>query len=237
MNVFFTKNVLYIREMSEDKVKNYYNEISDSYDESRFSNSYGAFIDKQERKFIETKLTDKNNLNLCCGTGCFMEYCSTGLDFSEAMIAHGKKNYPHGNYFVGDAKKAPFQSGEFDTVICFHAVMHLSPEETSEIFNEVNRILKPGGLFIFDYPSAERRKLFRYKAKNWHGGNAFTSKQMKKLIAEQDWKVNEKKGVLFLPIHRFPKKMRKLVFGMDEAFSKSWFKNYSSYLMQCVVKG
>lgn len=91
MNVFFTKNVLYIREMSEDKVKNYYNEISDSYDESRFSNSYGAFIDKQERKFIETKLTDKNNLNLCCGTGRFMEYCSTGLDFSEAMMAHAKK--------------------------------------------------------------------------------------------------------------------------------------------------
>ena len=63
-----------------------------------------------------------------------------------------------------------------------------------------------------------------------------TTRDVKKLIAEQDWKVNEKKGVLFLPIHRFPKKMRKLVFGMDEAFSRSWFKNYSSYIMQCVVK-
>ena len=36
--------------MKKDEVVNYYDSIASSYDESRFNNSYGRFIDAQERR-------------------------------------------------------------------------------------------------------------------------------------------------------------------------------------------
>ena len=222
--------------MSKEKVLNYYNDIAQSYDSSRFSNTYGNFIDRQERIFLDRGLTSKNTLNLGCGTGRFMEYCSTGIDFSAEMLKVAKKNFPEGEYFLGSADTTLFNNDQFDNVICFHVLMHLTPKETEAIFREVNRILKPGRTFIFDYPSAEWRKLTRYKANNWHGGNAFRKKVMRELAHTQNWKEIKRKGVLFLPVHQFPKKLRKMVFGIDQLFTKSPFKQYSSYLIHALQK-
>lgn len=222
--------------MSKEKVQKYYNEIAQNYDSSRFSNTYGSFIDRQERIFLDRHITSKNTLNLGCGTGRFMEYCSAGIDFSTDMLKVAKEKFPEGEYFLGSVDTTPFNNDQFDSIICFHVLMHLSPKETEAIFREVNRILKPGGTFIFDYPSAERRKLTRYKAANWHGGNAFRKKEMRGFIDTQNWGKIKHKGVLFLPVHQFPKKLRKLIFGMDQLFTKSPFKQYSSYLIHAVQK-
>ncbi len=194
--------------MSKEKVQNYYNEIAENYDESRFSNTYGSFIDRQERNFLNTYLASKNTLNLGCGTGRFMEYCSTGIDFSSEMLKVAEEKYPAGEYMLGNADTTPFDNDQFDAIICFHVFMHINSDETAAILREVNRILKPGGIFIFDYPSAERRKLTRYKSQSWHGGNAFKKRAMKNLIAAQNWKTVKRKGVLFFPIHQFPHKQR-----------------------------
>lgn len=222
--------------MLREKVQSYYNEIAKNYYESRFSNTYGSFIDKQERAFLNNYLKTKNTLNLGCGTGRFMEYASTGVDFSQEMLKIAKENYPEGSYFLGDADTTPFENGHFDAVICFHVLMHLDPNETAAIFREVNRILKPGGTFIFDYPSAERRKLTRYQAANWHGSNAFRKNDMQSLLKKQQWEHIKRKGVLFLPIHRFPNKLRKITFGIDQMFTSGLFKQYSSYIMHAVQK-
>lgn len=222
--------------MSKEKVQNYYNDIAANYDSSRFSNTYGKFIDKQERLFLDVHVNSKNTLNLGCGTGRFMEYCSTGVDFSKKMLAIAEENYPEGEYYLNNAETTPFENNTFDTVICFHVLMHLTPQDTAAIFREVNRILKPGGRFIFDYPSAERRKLTRYKAQNWHGGNAFKKGTIASMIKAENLKTIQRKGVLFLPIHHFPHRMRNFVFGIDQMLTKSPFKQYSSYLIHAVEK-
>lgn len=233
----FSSNYLtYLRFMSREKVQEYYNQIAGNYDKSRFNNSYGQFIDKQERIFLDQYLKSKNTLNLGCGTGRFMEYCSTGIDFSSEMLDIAKAKYPNVEYFMGSADTTPFDNERFDAVICFHVLMHLNPTETAAIFREVNRILAPGGIFIFDYPSAERRKLTRYKAENWHGGNAFFKKEINTLILSQNWKPLKKRGVLFFPIHRFPSGMRKLAFSTDQFFNRGPLKSFSSYLLQAIEK-
>lgn len=222
--------------MSKEKVRNYYNEIAQSYDKSRFSNTYGDFIDRQERSFLDKYVTSKNTLNLGCGTGRFMEYCKTGIDFSQEMLKVAEKNYPEGEYFLGSADTTPFDNNQFDAVICFHVLMHIDPSETKAIFREVNRILKPGGVFIFDYPSAERRKMTRYKADNWHGGTSFGKAAIKDMVEEQEWVTLKRKGVLFFPVHHIPVKLRKMAYGMDQFFSGSPLKQYSSYLIHAIKK-
>ena len=67
-------------------VHDYYQNIAASYDEARFGNSYGAFVQRQEEAFIKKWLSKppaNKVLNMGCGTGRFMEYATDGLDFSE----------------------------------------------------------------------------------------------------------------------------------------------------------
>ncbi len=222
--------------MANPEVKSYYNKISKEYDSSRFDNTYGKFIDNQERSFLD-KHVDKTKrvLNLGCGTGRFMDYTSDGLDFSSEMMEVAREKFPEKEYCLSDADTTPYENDTFDEIICFHVIMHLTKEKTEDIFREVNRILKPGGKFIFDYPSSSRRKLTNYKSNNWHGGNGFSKKSMKNLWSN-NWKHHKSKGVLFLPIHRFPKGIRKVFYGIDQLLTISPFKHYSSYIIQSLTK-
>jgi hypothetical protein len=38
--------------MSTEKIIEYYNQLASEYDENRFGNSYGQFIDFQERRIL-----------------------------------------------------------------------------------------------------------------------------------------------------------------------------------------
>lgn len=223
--------------MKNTEVRGYYNNIAPIYDTDRFKNSYGKFIDKQERRYLEKHLkSNGKTLNLGCGTGRFMEYSDVGIDFSLEMLKVAEKKYPDLLFHCADAATTPFENNQFDQIICFHVFMHLTIEETAAIFREVNRILKPGGKFIFDYPSSERRKITKYKASNWHGANDFTKPEIEKLIHSQKWKTVHKKGVLFFPIHKFPNWLRKTVFPIDQLISTSFLKHYSSYLIHIIEK-
>jgi len=223
--------------VSSNRIQEYYDEIAKDYNESRFHNSYGEFIDRQERAFLKKQLVSKGAvLNLGCGTGRFMEFCTVGLDFSEKMLTIAKKEQPEKTYFLSNADTTPFNNSQFDAIICFHVIMHLTPKETEAIFREVNRILKPGGQFIFDFPSAERRKITKYKAKNWHGGNHLNKKEVQNLISNENWQTIKKQGVLFLPIHKFPKIARSKLYGIETLLGRSPFKQYSSYLIQAIRK-
>ena len=113
--------------MASTEVKDYYNKIAKEYDSSRFDNTYGQFIERQERKFLDKHLLPGARiLNLGCGTGRFMEYCSDGADFSEEMLTVAHQNYPNYSYHLCDAAKTPYEDNTFDAVICFHVIMHLS---------------------------------------------------------------------------------------------------------------
>jgi ubiquinone/menaquinone biosynthesis C-methylase UbiE len=222
--------------MTKSPVKAYYDKIAKDYDSSRFDNSYGKFIDKQERLFLDQTLTIDNTLNLGCGTGRFMEYCDVGFDISQEMINEAAVKFPNKEYHRGTATKTPFRDNQFEAVICFHVIMHLDKITTEEIFKEVYRILKPNGLFIFDYPSAERRKLTRDKQSNWHGANSYSKREISEVINRNNFLNEHKKGVLFTPIHRIPKKIRNAFYKLDQLLTKSPWKQYSSYLIHAVKK-
>lgn len=71
-----------------NEIKTYYDQIATEYDKDRFANSYGSFIDVQERTILKQYLEGVENIvDIACGTGRFMEFCATGLDISEAMLA------------------------------------------------------------------------------------------------------------------------------------------------------
>lgn len=216
----------------------YYEKLAPTYDQSRFGNSYGKYIHEQEisiLKKLNLKAEDKRVLDLACGTGRLLEFATHGADFSLSMIEQAKHKYPEKNLVVRDADNTGFQGDFFDDVFSFHLLMHLDPHKTDRIFEEVHWILKKGGRFIVDIPSKKRRDLVNHRQDSWHGSNAFSIKEVKKMT-ETNWKVSSVHGVLFLPIHRFPVFLRKAMMYLDNLLCRSFLKEYSSYLIFVLEK-
>ena len=220
------------------KIKNYYNNLASSYDENRFGNTYGQFIDSQERALLKKEIDHTNQtktLDMACGTGRFLEFANYGIDISSEMIKVAKSKFPNRKLAVENGENTSFESAFFDTIFSFHLFMHLDKNTTENILNEAHRILKKGGRLIFDVPSAKRRKMINYKADNWHGANAFSVKEIENLIGGK-WKLVSYYGILFLPIHRFPTKLRKGIIALDSLLCRTFLKAYSSYLVFIIEK-
>ena len=75
-----------------------------------------------------------------------------GLEISGDMITLAKKNATEYGlsdrveYYQGDAQKMPFEDGHFDTVFTNGSLHEWSHPEN--IFNEIARVIKPGGRYI-----------------------------------------------------------------------------------------
>jgi ubiquinone/menaquinone biosynthesis C-methylase UbiE len=221
-----------------NEVHEYYESCAKNYNSLRFKNSYGAFLHSQERKYLvkelDIKLVDKT-LDLCCGTGRFMEFANYGVDQSNQMISEAKTEHPSKNYFVVDAEAIPFDDRSLNQVYCIHAIMHLSKDKTVKVLNEVNRVLVNQGILIIDFPSKRRRSIFKRKRHGWHGSNDYSIKELMTIV-EPKWKLNSYQGILFFPIHRLPVWIRKYFAYVDSILCSSIFKEYSSYLIVTLEK-
>lgn len=220
------------------EVETYYNKIASNYDQNRFANSYGSFIDFQEKKIINRWLSNHNKeltLDLGCGTGRFLSYAKYGHDVSPEMISEAKKKFPNRILTVGGGADLPYPDSYFESAISFHVFMHLDKGSVEEILNEVHRVLKSGGKFIFDVPAKNRRKLLNYKAQNWHGANDYYLTEIKFLLINK-WQLANFEGIMWLPIHRLPIFLRPIVNRFDNLINRTFLKKYSSYWAIQLVK-
>ena len=223
----------------EDEVlRLYYEDLASEYDRSRFNNSYGRYIHSQEREILSRWLSSSQTqsvLDLACGTGRFLSFATAGLDLSPKMIEVARAKYPDKQFIQASASNIPIESGEYDAVFSLHLFMHLSQAKIQAIVDECYRILRPKGILIFDIPSALRRKLISYKAKDWHGATSFSLSDIHQLCTGK-WQVEELVGVNFIPIHRFPHPTRPLLLPVDKYLSHSFLKLMSSYYFVKLIK-
>lgn len=98
-------------------------------------------------------LADKQVLDVGAGTGRIA--CElfnrgaqvTALDLSEKILAILKRKNKKIKIIVGDAESLPFEKETFDIVTAAFLVVHL--KDPTVFFDEVYRVLKTGGLFLF----------------------------------------------------------------------------------------
>lgn len=219
--------------MNSNEVVNYYDTIASEYDESRFNNSYGRFIDAEERRVLDKLIkTDAGTvrLEMACGTGRLTNYATHGLDASNEMMAFAKKRHKDVTFCQASATDTGFEDQSVDLVYTFHLLMHLDETTIQQIFDEVYRILKPGGRFIFDIPSKRRRTLLHHKQANWHGATDLTIDDVKRM-ANDKYELKSSHGIMMLPVHKLPVAVRKPLTSFDFMMANSFIKEYSSYII------
>jgi len=222
---------------NKNEIVDYYNKTAHDYDHSRFGNSYGEFIDYQEKTIVSKLLKNiprSQTLDLACGTGRFLEFADFGIDASEKMLEIAKQKFPQLSLYQEDATTMHFNSNTFSAIISLHFLMHLNENTTKEVLNECNRILKKNGVLIIDFPSKYRKQLFCQKTEGWRCANDFKINEL--LAINQNFKLKKYFGIMFFPIHRFSPRTKKMLKKIDTFLCHSFLRRYASFLIVMLEK-
>jgi ubiquinone/menaquinone biosynthesis C-methylase UbiE len=114
-------------------------------------------IKKVEQLFQNIDTSQVHNvLEVGCGAGMLAGYLSgkygmkvTGTDVDPEQIELAKGYHKEDgrlNFFTADATDLPFKNSEFDLVLSFMVMHHI--RNWKKAFEEINRVLRPGGIFI-----------------------------------------------------------------------------------------
>jgi SAM-dependent methyltransferase len=215
----------------------YYDRLARTYDAERFGNSYGKFLDAQERATLARLLPMQAGsvLDLGCGTGRLTDFATHGCDASIESVKLASQQHLKKTFVGADAISLPFPSDSFDAVFSFHVFMHLKPEAIGKVFAEVGRVLKPGAIFVADVASGFRRRLHPRANSQWHGATSLTRGEFQRLAEPAGLKLQTSVGIALLPVHRIPRRFRRSLADLDRCFA-AMVPDWASYIVGCFAK-
>ena len=145
-----------------------------------------------------------------------------GIDVTKNAIGFGKKKYPKisKNLIAYNGEKIPFKNNSFDVVTSFDVIEHIP--KPSKILDEIYRVLKPNGIFIFQTPNKIINSCWetlQFNSLNWkkYHCSLQTPISLKKLLENSNFheiiiekfsistkynkdKVKKKLGIIFIPL-------------------------------------
>ena len=122
-----------------------------------------AFLDSPIAQSLRSLVVGKKVLDVGCGVG---DWCSLvaqygaktvdGFDIQEEMVELAKQATSHLDMVhiqVGDAADMPYDDASFDVAISLFVTCNLSPEAFEKHFQELHRVLVPGGKAVLLMPT------------------------------------------------------------------------------------
>jgi SAM-dependent methyltransferase len=104
-------------------------------------------------------------LDMACGDGRYLKalrwvgHTAIGLDLSHYLLLRALEDPEHrGMIAQGDMRRLPFLDASFGAVINMFTSFGYFSVDTDNllVFREVRRVLKPGGVFLFDFINSAR---------------------------------------------------------------------------------
>ncbi|KKS77041.1 MAG: SAM-dependent methyltransferase [Parcubacteria group bacterium GW2011_GWC1_43_11b] len=124
---------------------------------ANFENGYQRFLDLE--KELLKKLSDlEAGIDLGCGTGVTSKVLAEKvktiylLDLSSEMLKEAKKKVPKSIILESSVSSIPLSDNSVDVAISRGVVVsHLPKELVEDFFTEMARIVRAGGLILFDF--------------------------------------------------------------------------------------
>lgn len=126
-----------------------------------FSSQYGYLCYIALYKFAATFCQAKIVLDAACGLG-FGSYLLahkaaqvTGVEIVDKVINYARENYSKDNlqFIHADATSLDFADHSYDLVVSLETFEHIPREKAGKFLNELQRVLKPGGILVLSTPN------------------------------------------------------------------------------------
>ncbi len=156
------------------------------WDEAEFYETGVEVVDDLESRLgqLDIQLGGDTAIDFGCGVGRLTFPLSRhfktcyGIDIAQRMVDFANERLSRGpkcRFVVNEgARLEHFEDASVDFAYSAIAFQHISPRYTLEYLRDFDRVLKPGGLFVFQLPShlnperAENQKPFRLIRKRFH---------------------------------------------------------------------
>ena len=101
-------------------------------------------------------------IDVGCNVGAWLEHCRqlypeaelAGVEINEPALEMARKSVPDADLHHCGAEKLPFPDNSFDYATCVEVLEHLPPDLRATAFQEIRRVLRPGGKLILTVPHA-----------------------------------------------------------------------------------
>ncbi|HEC38333.1 hypothetical protein LCGC14_1324870 [marine sediment metagenome] len=153
--------------MNKEKLKEYYKkkEVTETYDIQREGTEYRKKKRRTELRifliFLDKQKGEKV-LELGCSGGFLTQQLGkvTAIDTSKEMLKITKKRNPNAKVLEADMFSLPFKDKSFDKIVTMRVWTHLNKKDLGSALKESKRVLKSGGVLIFD--SEERNWIRKF---------------------------------------------------------------------------
>jgi ubiquinone/menaquinone biosynthesis C-methylase UbiE len=126
------------------KMSTFYDIHADDFSKSRFR------IWPHVQTFLDSLKTNSRVLDIGCGNGKNILYRDDldmiGLEYSQGLCNICKSRLLP--VVQGDARNVPFEDNMFDAIIMIAVIHHINPDEHQKVLNEIQRVLRPGGICL-----------------------------------------------------------------------------------------
>lgn len=166
-----TEKTSEISDVSESWLKGYFTDTHYDWDGKTWSRNFTELRTRDVALMALGDVGGKNILDVGCGDGTHAFVLSklgatvSGQDLSISGIErankreYGETNSLKGKFVCADATKLMFESESFDAVFSSDFFEHISLNTKREIFAEIYRVLKPGGILVIKTPNLDYLRL------------------------------------------------------------------------------
>jgi len=154
------------------------------------------------------KPTDKV-LDVACGDGAFSDYLPTediiGIDNAPTAIKFAQESGKKGTYKVMNMENLDFQENTFDVVTCSLSLFYFDESNMDKVLQEIKKVLKPNGKFIFSYKNLDHSKIQEYIATLDSTMKSFSLDELKEALKRNGFEVEKIVGTnLMLNLDEVP---------------------------------
>lgn len=148
---------------SQTKVLDCYNQVAGDYAAERWDELSKKHFDRWLLKEFAAVNKDKG---LCADFGCGPGQTTRflydhglkdiiGIDLSPEMVNAATKLSPRIKFETGDLLNIAYPAGSLGSALAFYSIVHFTNDQVRKCFQEINRVLKTGGSFLFSFHVGE----------------------------------------------------------------------------------
>lgn len=135
--------------------------------------------------------------DLGCGPGQIARFLHekglkvSGIDISPGMVAWAKNLNPEIEFQVGSMLDLPLLESSVDGATAFYSLIHISPSDLLQALNEIKRVVRPLGYFLFSFHIGKDK----VHLSEWWGHKVnldfyhYTPEYMEEVVLQSGWKI------------------------------------------------